>query len=81
VEDSLKTLVDLKARADLPEAAVDVGLQQGTATYKRRRRQRLSAADQVDLVLGRERLSEIEADPSRVVSGEELDARLRRLRA
>jgi len=80
-EESLRTITDLKARADLPKDVVDLGPQPGTVTYLRTRRHRKRSQDQIDADTAQLRLDEIEEGSERLISGRALTARLKRILA
>ena len=73
--ESLGVLTDLKPRADIPLEAEDLGMQPGEVTATVRRR-KLSREDIVDAGIARQRLREIATDPTQLVSGRRLKAKL-----
>jgi hypothetical protein len=76
-EESLEAIVELKARADLPSDAVDLGMRLGDADRQPSHRLRVSKEDRHDARVSLRRLAEIEVSPRKVLRGKALEKRLK----
>jgi hypothetical protein len=79
-EISLGTIIDLKARADLPKDVEDLGPQPGGQPQAVRRR-RATREEKRDVETAQLRLDEIEQHPRQLVSGARLAIRLKNMLA
>lgn len=80
-EDSLQSLKELKPRADLPNDAQDLGPQPGAKVQETRYSRRSQEEGEHDAGIAKKRLRQIWVDPKRLISGEKLKVRLKKLLA